>query len=182
MNKNRIAAPAFLLSAFVAALFISPAAAAGWEPGIAVPSEADAVSAGAGRNWEDPEAFRAEVVRLVNLERANNGLDVLAETRALTDMADIRAEESAVSFSHTRPDGADCSGIFSDCGIGYSAAGENLSCGFSTPSELVAAWMGSESHRANILSEKFTCLGVGLCIKEDGRIYCAQLFYAPPSP
>lgn len=182
MNKNRIFNAAFLLSVFMTITLATPTASAGWEPGIAVPSDAADVSTGTDQNWEDPEAFRAEVVRLVNLERTNNGLDALEEMQTLTDMADIRAKESTVSFSHTRPDGSGCSTIFSDYDIAYSAAGENFSKGFSIPAKLVAAWMSSESHRANILNEKFIHIGVGLYVSEDGRIYCSQLFYTPFLP
>lgn len=165
-----------LLSIFIIIALAAPTAAAGWEPGIAVSSNATAAT---DQNWEDPAAFRAEVVRLINLERTSNGLDALEEMQALADMAAVRAEESAVSFSHIRPDGADCSAIFSDYHIAYSAAGENLSQGFSSPAKLVSAWMGSESHCANILNEKFIYIGIGLYVNEDGRVYCAQLFYTP---
>ncbi len=186
MSKNSIFFnTVFLLSVSMAIMFAAPdapAASAGWEPGIAVPSDADAASARTEQHWEDPETFGAEVFRLVNLERTGSGLGALTETQTLTDAAAVRAEESAVSFSHIRPDGSDCSTIFSDYEIAYSAAGENLSNGFSSPAQLVTAWMNSKSHRANILSEKFTCLGIGLYVKEDGRMYCSQLFYAPSFP
>ncbi|SHI14322.1 Uncharacterized conserved protein YkwD, contains CAP (CSP/antigen 5/PR1) domain [Sporobacter termitidis DSM 10068] len=179
MTKKRIFNAVFLLFAFMTISLTAPTTLAGWEPGTAAAPGEVAASAKTDQNWEDPKAFKAEVVRLVNVERTDNGMNTLEETQALADMADIRAEESAVFFSHTRPDGSNCSTIFSEHHMPYRVAGENLSKGFSSPEKLVAAWMNSASHRKNILNEKFADIGIGLYVNEDGKIYCSQLFYTP---
>lgn len=123
--------------------------------------------------------FKAEVVRLVNIERAKVGAAALTNMDALGTMANVRAEESATSFKHTRPNGTRCFTIFADNGMVYSAAGENLAYGFSTPAAVVKAWMNSEGHRKNILHTSFKNIGIGYFVTEGGKIYCSQLFYTP---
>jgi uncharacterized protein YkwD len=130
----------------------------------------------------DPVAqFKAEVIRLVNLEREKAGVAPLKELDTLFPMANVRAQESAASFSHTRPNNTRCFTIFGENSLKYSAAGENLAYGFKTPESVVAAWMKSESHRRNIMDPDFKYIGIGYFVNENGRIYCSQLFYTPRS-
>ena len=46
-------------------------------------------------------------------------------------------------------------------GYMYNSAGENIAAGYTTPSAVMTAWMGSSGHRANILSTTFREIGVG---------------------
>lgn len=123
--------------------------------------------------------FKSEILRLVNKEREKAGLPALKVMDKLAEMADRRAEESAETFSHTRPDGTRCFTVFSEYSMTYKSAGENLAFGFSSPEATVAAWMDSPSHKANILSEKYIYIGIGYFLKSNGKIYCSQLFYTP---
>ncbi|NLL38046.1 MAG: hypothetical protein GX254_00460 [Clostridiales bacterium] len=128
---------------------------------------------------DDVGTFKARVVELVNAERAKEGLAELLELETLTAAADLRAYESAQSFSHTRPNGQRCFTVFSEYSMKYKAAGENLAYGFKTPEAMIEAWMNSESHRANILDPDFTYIGIGYYVNENGRGYYSQLFYTP---
>lgn len=56
-----------------------------------------------------------------------------------------------------------------------STAGENVAAGYSSGRAVVAAWMGSSGHRANILNGSFRLVGVG-AVKAHGRWYAAQVF------
>ena len=59
-------------------------------------------------------------------------------------------------------------------GISYTSAGENIAQGQRTPEEVVQAWMNSAGHRANILNNGFTHIGVGYVRKRqllDTTIY-----------
>jgi uncharacterized protein YkwD len=123
--------------------------------------------------------FKEEVIRLVNIEREDEGVPALTEMDTLAEMADIRAEESAASFSHTRPDGTRCFTLFTEYSLKYRAAGENLAYGFKTPEAVVNAWMNSEGHKKNILDPDFSYIGIGYYVNENGRIYCSQFFYTP---
>ena len=123
--------------------------------------------------------YRAEVLRLVNIERTNAGVTGLIEMKELQPLVEMRAKESATSFSHTRPNGTRFCSIFTDHAITYSYAGENLGFGFSTPARLVNAWMNSESHRSNILNPNFKYISAGYYKNANGKIYCSLLFYTP---
>ncbi|NLA86577.1 MAG: hypothetical protein GX847_04700, partial [Clostridiales bacterium] len=129
---------------------------------------------------EDPVVkFKAGVIRLVNLEREKAGIEALTELDSLHPVADVRAQESSVSFSHTRPNNTRCFTIFGENDLKYKAAGENLAFGFRTPEAVVKAWMGSTGHRRNIMDPDFTFIGIGYYTNENGRVYCSQLFYTP---
>ena len=65
--------------------------------------------------------------------------------------------------------------VLGEYGVAYRSAGENIARGQSSPEEVVRAWMNSEGHRANILGESFTSLGVGV-YKSGGTYAWTQLF------
>lgn len=121
-------------------------------------------------------AYIEEVIELVNQERAAAGLSPVTESARLTEAATIRAKETAVSFSHTRPDGSHFSTVLSQNGISYRGAGENIAYGYSTPKAVMNGWMNSAGHRANILNGSYNSIGIGYYQSSDGTIYCTQLF------
>ena len=110
-----------------------------------------------------PEAMAAEVVRLVNVERAKEGLAPLGTYDSLTKAAQIRAPEIVTLFSHDRPDGTSCFTAMDQTGAkkGAYTWGENIAAGNATAAATVEQWMNSPGHRANILNAKFTHIGVG---------------------
>lgn len=122
-------------------------------------------------------SYAAQVVSLVNAERARQGLPALTVSTTVQQAAQTRAGELQTSFSHTRPSGASCFTALTEAGISYTRAGENIAYGQSTPEAVVQSWMSSSGHRANILSSSFTTIGVG-CTVVNGTAYWAQLFTA----
>lgn len=121
--------------------------------------------------------FVDEVVRLVNVERAKEGLPALTTMTDLTAAAQLRAEELPKAFAHERPDGRNCFTVLNEGGIRYAAAGENIAAGQATPESVVASWMDSPGHRANILGKHFTAIGVGHTKVAGGyHHYWTQLF------
>ena len=110
-----------------------------------------------------PEELAAEVVRLVNVERAKEGLAPLGTYDSLTRAAQIRAPEIVTLFSHDRPDGTSCFTAMDQTGAkkGAYTWGENIAAGNATAAATVEQWMNSPGHRANILNAKFTHIGVG---------------------
>ena len=110
-----------------------------------------------------------EVVRQTNLERTSRGLSALRVDAELNRAAAVRARELVQSFSHTRPDGSDWSSVSS------AVSGENIAKGHDSADRVMAAWMSSEGHRANILRAGFGRIGV--CAWEaNGVLYWVQLF------
>lgn len=53
---------------------------------------------------------------------------------------------------------------------------ENVAAGYETAGDVVAGWLGSAPHRANIETCDFTRHGVGSAVDEDGRRYWTEVF------
>jgi uncharacterized protein YkwD len=113
-----------------------------------------------------------EVIGLVNDERAQYGLGPLTFNDRLTLSAQTYAESMAEGnfFAHTGPDGSTMVGRAE--AAGYAAwlfLGENLAGGQTTPERVVAAWMRSPGHRANVLSDQASEIGIGHWYKGGTR-------------
>ncbi|GAA0135453.1 hypothetical protein YSY43_22930 [Paenibacillus sp. YSY-4.3] len=105
----------------------------------------------------------AKVVALVNVERKNAGLKPLVVHTNLTKMAKDKAVDMYKNkyFSHTSPKYGSPFDMMDAYNITYLYAGENIAKGQKTPADVVAAWMDSPGHKANILNSKYTLIGVG---------------------
>lgn len=101
------------------------------------------------------------VLELVNKARAAQGVDALTLDPDLCKAAAIRAEELGTYFSHDRPNGASCFTVFEEVGIkSYHAAGENIASRYADANAVMNGWMNSPGHRANILSEDYSRIGI----------------------
>lgn len=111
----------------------------------------------------DVNAFEQEVVKLTNAERTKAGLAPFKTDDKLMAAAREKSQDmqSKNYFSHTSPTFGSPFDRMKALGITYKSAGENIAQGQRTPQEVVQAWMDSPGHRANILNEKFTHIGVG---------------------
>ena len=114
-------------------------------------------------------SLAAQVIAQVNQERARQGLGALREDGELNRAAAVRARELIQKFSHTRPDGSSWSTVSG------SAYGENIARGQNTADKVMAAWLTSEGHRANILRASFGSIGVCAYVY-GGVTYWVQLF------
>ncbi len=120
-------------------------------------------------------AYESEVVRLVNAERAKSGLAPLTQNWELSRVARYKSQDMKDNgyFSHQSPVYGSPFQMMRSFGISYRTAGENIAKGQSTPAAVVSAWMSSAGHRANILNESFTQIGVGYV--PSGK-YWTQMF------
>jgi uncharacterized protein YkwD len=107
--------------------------------------------------------FESEVIDLVNVERAAQGLQPLHYDHSLAAAARAHSEDMGLQdyFSHTSLDGRTVSDRIEDAGYLFSTYGENIAAGQSTPEFVVDSWMSSSGHRANILNPNFCDIGVG---------------------
>lgn len=119
--------------------------------------------------------YEAEVVRLVNGIRAENGLKALTANWELSRVARYKSEDMARGgyFSHTSPTYGSPFQMIRSFGLSYRSAGENIAYGQRTPAAVVDAWMNSSGHRANILNASYTQIGVGYCASGS---YWTQMF------
>ncbi|APC47228.1 CAP domain-containing protein [Virgibacillus halodenitrificans] len=118
--------------------------------------------------------FEQEVFELTNQEREKNGLAPLKVDVELSKVAREKSRDMAANnyFSHNSPTYGSPFDMMKQFGITYRAAGENIAKGQRTPEEVVNAWMNSEGHRANILSSKYTHIGIGYV--EQGNHWTQQ--------
>ena len=120
--------------------------------------------------------YAKQVVALVNKERTKRGLNKLKMTNsALQSAAQKRAKEITKLFSHQRPDGTMCDTVLDEYKVKYMAVGENIAMGQFSPEDVMDSWMNSPGHKANILSDSYTEIGVGV-YKDDFRYYWVQIF------
>jgi|GEM_PF-3199348 len=107
--------------------------------------------------------FEWRVLELTNIERANYGLAPLAWHSGLGEVARAHSRDMAENdfMSHTSFDGTTMRQRIDHAGIIWRAIAENVARGQRTPEAVVAAWMNSPGHRANILDPELTHLGVG---------------------
>ena len=115
--------------------------------------------------------YSDRVLALTNAERTGRGLRPLAHSSCADGYADTWAVSLSLlgSLAHQA-----LAPILSTCRA--SRVGENVAYGNVTPEQLVAMWMASDGHRANILNAAFTHLGVGAASTATGRVYGVQVF------
>lgn len=109
---------------------------------------------------------RAKVIAQTNIQRYDNGaLPPLSENAKLDAAALSKANDLFKNqyFEHVSPSGVDPGELVKNFGYDYIVAGENLILGnFKDEKEAVQLWMDSPGHRANILNNRFTEIGVAI--------------------
>lgn len=122
-----------------------------------------------------------EVLNLVNKERIKRKLKPLKMAQTLLNLANQRAAETSIYYSHTPP----CSKKYSiDKYLDhhempynkYIYVGENIAFGQLNPKTVVKDWMNSKGHRENILSKNYSYIGVGCFKTSTGQLYWTQSF------
>ena len=114
---------------------------------------------------EDCDTVVREVVDLINKERIAKELEPLTISAELCKAADIRAKEISKDFSHVRPDGTLC---FT---VSELVKAENIATGQRDAQSVVNAWMNSDGHKKNILSNQATITGVGCYYNAETDTY-----------
>ena len=119
-----------------------------------------------------------------NVDRRTLSLGPLQWNPVLAEAARGKAEDMAQKgyFAHTSPEGTTPWSWFKKAGYRYRYAGENLAVYFSDSWDVHTAWMDSAGHRANILSGKFTEIGIAAAKGGyQGRetIFVVELFGKP---
>ncbi|MFA6940639.1 MAG: SafA/ExsA family spore coat assembly protein [Clostridiaceae bacterium] len=129
----------------------------------------------------DIKAQENEVIRLVNVERTKRGLSPLKANWQVSRIARYKSKDMADLnyFSHYSKTYGSPFDMLEAFGVRFSAAGENIASGQTTPAQVVTAWMNSPGHRSNILSPSYTEIGVGLAKNRSGKCYWTQMFIKP---
>jgi uncharacterized protein YkwD len=121
---------------------------------------------------ENIEAVRVATLCLINQERVEHGEAALQPNADLQQAAQAHTESMASGdyFEHDGPQGDTPLSRMIACGYIYSSQvgyeiGENIGWGtldLGTPRAIVAAWMASPGHRANILDAHFRDTAIGV--------------------
>lgn len=124
-------------------------------------------------------ADEQQMLNSVNRERSRNGLAPLQADLQLTKLARMKSQDmiSKNYFSHQSPTYGSPFDMMRTYGVSYRTAGENIA-GNGSVSGAHTSLMNSSGHRANILSSRFTHVGIG--IVKGGRygMMFTQLFTA----
>ncbi|MFX3627939.1 MAG: CAP domain-containing protein [Ectobacillus sp.] len=119
--------------------------------------------------------YEQRVVDLTNAERAKAGLPALKVDLELSKVAKAKSQDmyNKNYFDHNSPTYGSPFDMMKRFGISYRTAGENIAMGQRTPEEVVQAWMNSAGHRANIMNNTYTHIGVGFV---EGKNIWTQMF------
>lgn len=158
---------------------------------VALTSGAFASDAVVGR--ESSALVRARVTELVNVARGKSrrcgnerfaAAPPLTVSRELNDAAAGHARDMARRrfFEHRGADGSQPKDRVLRAGYQPRLTGENIALGPESAEEVVAGWLASPGHCANIMDARFQDIGVGLATgRKRGQIYWVQTFGAPRS-
>lgn len=122
----------------------------------------------------DLHPFEQKVIELTNNERTKHGLQPLQHDRDLSVVSKDKSKDMLNNqyFAHDSPTYGSPFDMMQAYGVDYRTAGENIAKGQRSAEEVVTAWMNSPGHRANILSNDFTHIGVGYI--EEQNIWTQQ--------
>lgn len=137
------------------------------------PSDSQTSPAAAGET-----AFMAEVLILVNKERALAGVPALKLHKGVQDLAVAKSKDMADNnyFDHKSPTLGMYNNQLDRSGISYRSAGENIAAGQGTPAAVMKSWMDSPGHRSNILNSDYTHIGIGTYKGGSYGYYHTQIF------
>ena len=174
---RKFAAPRLRVMAALAAVALSSCASAG-----------DAVVA-----RESTVDVRTRVVELANAARSKGrkcgserfpAAPPLIASPQLNEAAARHARDMARKdyFEHRGADGSQPKDRVLRAGYQSRLTGENIALGPESAEEVIAGWLASPGHCANIMDSRFQHIGVGLATgRGRGKIYWVQNFGAPRS-
>jgi uncharacterized protein YkwD len=117
-------------------------------------------------------AVEAQVVTLVNQQRLAAGCQAVTVSPILITVARAHSKEMSGStggIKHNSANGRTPFQRMTAAGYEYSVAAENIAAGQPTATAVMAAWMASQGHRANILNCGLTQIGVGMAYKAGSQ-------------
>ncbi len=138
--------------------------------------------AGASRPLNASE-YAKTMLEQVNAYRASKGVAPLQLSQKCLDVANLRATECSVSFSHKRAGGKEFGSAYTELGYTKNAISENCAqigtCGGviadSIP-EAMGTFMSSRRHNAEMLKSEWKYAGFGSRVGAHGNVYVIPEF------
>jgi uncharacterized protein YkwD len=149
------------------------------------------ITAPAGVQTAEQQSTAAQILSLINAERAEANCPALVSDPKLTAAAQGHTEDMAANnfFDHRGSAGTTVSDRVTAAGYTWRRVGENIAAGYGAPAAVVAGWMASPGHRANILNCAYAHTGIGYVYDpDDGPLtdgdgpyhrYFTQVFGSP---
>lgn len=100
------------------------------------------------------------MLRIFNEIRDNENLYSFEIDDRLNSIADTRSKELAINFSHIRPNNTKYDELLYENRIIVFSSDENIAYRFKNAETVASYWMNSNKYKVNILSNKFTHIGV----------------------
>lgn len=124
-----------------------------------------------------------KMYELVNRERIKAGLNPLTRNAKLDASAKAKCDDMVTRdyWGHEDPNGRMAWHYLAENGYSYKIAGENLAKKYKTNAGVVAGWMSSPGHKANILRAEYTESGMAGCNSTDDQpdVIVVQHFAKP---
>lgn len=135
-------------------------------------------------DWLVSTILPAVVVLETNTARGEEGKVPLSRSELLDEVARLKAEDMASKgyFAHWSPSGESPWYWFGQVGYNYVYAGENIAVHFTDSGAVVDAWLNSTSHRANIMNDNYTEIGIGTAkgtYEGYDTVFVVQMFGTP---
>jgi uncharacterized protein YkwD len=130
---------------------------------------------------DQPNDAEKAIINLTNKEREKEKLPPLKINPLLCKLARAHSENMAKTgkFDHTLDD-KNLADRLKDASYRFRHASENIGMGRGlTPAEALKGWMNSPLHKANILNQQDTEIGVGMARTPKGEVYLTQVFALP---
>ncbi|MEX2054343.1 MAG: CAP domain-containing protein [Candidatus Colwellbacteria bacterium] len=130
------------------------------------------------------EIISSVLVEQTNDERVTLGITELKVNPILQQAARLKAYDMATKsyFAHISPEGVEPWAWLEAAGYTFAAAGENLAVNFTDSDDVTEAWMDSPGHKANIVNQNFTEIGIATAkgkYKGEDAIFVVQFFGKP---
>ena len=120
------------------------------------------VNPGSSCTVQENSQFEAQVFSFINAERAKKGVSPLTRNTKLDTASQRHTNDMACNnfFDHTGSDGSSPWDRMEQAGYNWIRAAENIAAGYASPSSVVAGWMNSSGHKANILDPNLKDIGI----------------------
>jgi hypothetical protein len=129
--------------------------------------------------------YPAVLADLTNKDRAGEGVAELRWSDTLAAAARMKAQDMLENgyFAHTSPAGLTPWHWLTILQYNFRYAGENLAIRFNDTDSVESAWLNSPTHKANIVSDKFSEIGIAAVdgIFEGANTTIVVEFFGAPS-
>lgn len=125
--------------------------------------------------------YQKDMLSLVNIERKNENLSPLVLDEKLNEIAKdkVKLLIKEGKLNHLAGGYKSFGEFLKSYNVDFVTAGENIAKKTQTNEETMNLWLNSKGHRANIMNENFTNIGIAKDSDKNGDIYWVQIFIKP---